>query len=90
MNIEPLDKRLEVFGARVFRVDGHYPEALAAPAELEPDGQPLVVLAMTNPVCGIELLGERAPKLHYLRFKSDEERQAYQELYDRMRGTVQN
>lgn len=90
MTIEPLDQRLEAFGARVFRVNGHDPEALAAPAALEPDGRPLVVLAMTNPVCGIELMSERAPKLHYLRFKSDEERQAYQRLYDGMRRTVQN
>lgn len=84
MDIEPLDKRLEAFGARVFRVDGHDPEALAAPAALEPDGRPLVVLAMTNPVCGVELLGERAPKLHYLRFSSEQERQAYQILYDQL------
>ena len=84
MQIEPLDQRLAAFGQRVFRVNGHDPEALAAPAELAPDGRPLVVLAMTNPVCGVDLMNERAPKLHYLRFKSDQERQAYQELYDIM------
>ncbi|MGE5417823.1 MAG: transketolase [Acidobacteriota bacterium] len=77
MNIEPLDQRLEAFGARVFKVDGHDIEALAAPAGLEPNGQPLVVLAYTNSCQGIELLSSRAPKLHYLRFDNDAERQKY-------------
>ncbi|MGE5404540.1 MAG: transketolase [Candidatus Saccharibacteria bacterium] len=78
MNIEPLDQRLEAFGARVFKVDGHDIEALVAPAELKPDGRPLVALAYTNPCQGMELLGSRAPKLHYLRFDNDTERQKYE------------
>jgi hypothetical protein len=32
----------------------------------------------------MELLRRRAPKLHYVRFKSDEERQAYEEALARM------
>jgi len=78
MPIEPLKARLEAFGARVFQVDGHDPEALAAPAALEPDGRPLVVLAYTDPCRGLDLLRRNAPKLHYLRFKSPEERQLYE------------
>lgn len=89
MTIEPLDQRLEAFGQRVFRVNGHDPEALAAPAALAPDGRPLVVLAMTNPVCGIDLMSERAPKLHYLRFTSEEERRAYQKHFNRMSQNYQ-
>jgi transketolase len=85
MVIEPLKSRLEAFGARVFEVDGHDPVALAAPAALAPDGRPLVVLARTNPVCGVELLSERAPKLHYLRFTSEDERRAYQTFYERLK-----
>ncbi len=77
MNIEPLKDRLEAFGARVFEVDGHDVEALARPAELEPDGRPLVVIARTNPCCGVDLLEERRPRLHYVRFKSEEEREQY-------------
>ncbi|WP_374712504.1 transketolase [Symbiobacterium terraclitae] len=77
MPIEPLKARLEAFGARVFQVDGHDPDALAAPAALQPDGQPLVVLAYTDPCKGLELLRRNAPKLHYLRFKSQEERELY-------------
>lgn len=81
MNIEPIADRLRSFGARVVEVDGHDPEALAAPADLAPDGRPLVVLARTNPCCGVDLLAERAPNLHYVRFKSPEERARYQDTY---------
>ncbi len=77
MNIDPAAGRLVAFGARVVEVDGHDPEALAAPAALEPDGRPLVVLARTDPCRGLELLRTRAPKLHYLRFTSDTERAQY-------------
>jgi transketolase len=85
MHIEPLCSRLETFGARAIEVDGHDIEALAAPAELTPDGRPLFVLARTTPWYGMDILQERAPKLHYVRFTSDEERQRYQALFDQMR-----
>lgn len=77
MNIEPLDQRLEAFGCRVFCVDGHDPESLARPADLSPDGRPLVVLAATDPCRGLERLRRNAPKFHYLRFKSEDERSEY-------------
>lgn len=84
MNIEPLQGRLEAFGARVVPVDGHDPEQLAAPAELTPDGRPLFVLAYTNPCQGMPLLEQRRPKLHYVRFKSDAERAEYQAMLRQM------
>ncbi len=77
MNIEPLAARLEAFGARPVAVDGQDIEALAAPAELAPDGRPLFILAYTNPCAGMPLLESRRPKLHYLRFKDANERQQY-------------
>lgn len=77
MRIEPLKSRLEAFGARVFQVDGHDLDALAAPAALAPDGRPLVVLAYTNPCAGMPILESRRPKLHYVRFKSADERRAF-------------
>lgn len=86
MNIEPLDMKLEAFGARVVKVDGHDVEALAAPAELAPDGRPLVVLAYTNPAQGIPILEERRPKLHYVRFKSEDERNRYRAALADMLG----
>jgi transketolase len=86
LNIEPLKAKLEAFGARVFQVNGHDVKALAAPAELAPNGKPLVVLAYTNPCQGIELLEARAPRLHYLRFTSKEERQPYESVLLQMQG----
>jgi len=77
MEVDPAADRLAAFGARVIEVDGHDPAALAAPAALEPDGRPVVVLAGTDPCRGLDLLRSRAPKLHYLRFTSDEERARY-------------
>lgn len=82
MNIDPLDKRLKAFGARVSMVDGHDIEALVKPARLKPNGKPLVVLAYTDPCRGLECLRTRAPRLHYLRFNSEEERQQYAAVLD--------
>ena len=82
LNIEPLTQRLEAFGARVFKVDGHDLDALAAPVHLEPDGRPLVILAYTNACHNIPLLEQRRPKLHYVRFKSETERQEYADLLE--------
>jgi transketolase len=77
MKIEPLQAKLEAFGVRVIKVPGNDIEALAAPAELSPDGRPLFVLAYTNTSEGIEILNERKPKLHYVRFKDESERERY-------------
>jgi transketolase len=90
MNIEPLAGKLEAFGARVFEVSGHDVDALAAPAELTPNGRPLVVLAKTDPCRGLDLLRARAPKLHYLRFTSPEEHQAYKQAYQSMQADKVN
>ncbi len=78
MNIEPLARKLEAFGMRVFQVNGQDVQALAAPAELAPNGQPLFVLAYTDPCAGLDILRARAPKLHYIRFKDAAERQLFQ------------
>jgi len=78
MNVEPLAARLESFGACVREVPGHDVHALAAAAEEPPGDRPLFVLARTDPCRGIELLRERAPKLHYVRFEGDEERARYE------------
>jgi transketolase len=80
MNIEPLQQKLEAFGARVFKVDAHDVDALAHPATLAPDGRPLVVLAYSDPCRGFPILEERRPKLHYVRFNDSEEKARYQSL----------
>jgi len=86
MTIEPLAERLRAFGADVHEVDGHDPDALAAPASGFGGGdRPLAVIARTDPCRGIELMRERTPKLHDVRFKSDDELRAYQDLLAAMR-----
>ncbi len=84
MRIEPLLNRLEAFGARVLRVDGHDVNALRAPSDSSADGRPLVVLAYTNPCQGLELLETRRPKLHYVRFQNEEERRQYSAALESM------
>ena len=86
MLTQPLADRLNSFGARVCQVDGHDVEALAAPADTEPNGQPLVILAVTDPCRGVEPLRARTPRLHYLRFKDERERGPYEELLARMKA----
>ncbi len=89
MNIEPLQDRLEAFGARVVPVDGHDVTALAAPASLPIDEKPLFVLAYTNPSQGIPLLDERKPTVHFVRFKSETERQRYRAYLKTMQSEAE-
>lgn len=84
MNIEPIDKKLEAFGARVVKVDGHDIEALANAAEAKKDGKPLFVLCYTNTSEGFPLLDQRKPHLHYVRFKTEAEKQEFKEIYQSM------
>jgi transketolase len=86
MDIEPLDKRLESFGARVFRVNGHDIKRLAEVGSLTPDGRPLVVLCDTDACRGIDVLKTRAPKMHYVRFTSEEEKSRYVSAYAELCG----
>lgn len=88
MDIEPLDKRLEAFGARVFRVNGHDIKRLAELGELSPDGRPLVVLCDTDAARGLEVLKTRAPKMHYVRFTSSEEKDRYAAALAELTGTT--
>ncbi len=84
MNMGDLQKKLEAFRMRVYTVDGHDIAALAAPAEMPDYGRPLVVLSKTDPTHGLPRLKERAPKLHYLRFTSDEEQAMYEKDFKEM------
>ncbi|MDR3333621.1 MAG: transketolase [Treponema sp.] len=84
LDIGDLRKKLEAFGCRAVTVDGHDVAALAKPAGEARDGRPLFVLAKTDPARGVELFRERAPKLHYLRFTTDEEFLRYKQDYERL------
>ncbi len=86
MDIEPLDKRLEAFGCRVFRVNGHDIRRLAEAGSVTPDGRPVVVLCDTDAARGIDVLKSRAPKMHYVRFTSHAEKDRYMAAYEEMCG----
>lgn len=81
MNIEPLDRRLEGFGARVITVNSHKPAEIEAASWYKADGKPLVVLCVSNPCHQIDILEKRRPKLHYVRFLNEEEREEYKQYY---------
>ncbi len=87
MDIEPLDKRLESFGCRVFRVNGHdITSVLLTPDKSTPDGRPVVVLCDTDAARGLDILKTRAPKMHYVRFTSQQEKDQYAAAYEKMCG----
>ncbi len=72
MNIEPIDARIEGFGATCVKVDGHNTEELIKASFTPTEGQPLFVLCYTNPSQGIPELDYRKPKLHFVRFRDHE------------------
>ncbi len=82
--VEPLADRLRSFGAVPVEVDGHDVEALVAAALTVHTGKPLVLIARTDPCHGIDALRTRGPKLHYVRFKDDEERAIYRSILEGM------
>lgn len=87
MNIEPIDKRLEAFGANVHKVYGHDLEALLKPSiDTKSDGRPTVVLASTNPFEGLPLLKNNAPKYHYVRMKTEQEKSLYINELNKMKS----
>ena len=82
MKMDPFHDRLTAFGAKVYQVDGHDLDMLVQPAFQDREGKPIIVLAKTNPWQDMELLKSRYPKLHYVRFTSDEEKAQYAEALD--------
>lgn len=78
-----LGRRIRAFGVDAVEVDGHDLDELDKVMSAD-TGRPLFVLALTDPVRGLPLFGERAPLLHYLRFTSEEERAKYQSVYEEM------
>jgi transketolase len=79
MGVEPVAERLEAFGMDIHEVDGHDPQALCEACGHVGGGRPLFVLAHTRPCQGIPLLERRLPKVHYLRFQDEPEKEALRE-----------
>lgn len=80
MTIEPLLARIRAFGCQARSVDGHDLDSLVRSAARRRNDAPLFVIARTDPCRGVDLLRRNAPKLHYLRFKSLEEKRLYEAL----------
>ena len=86
LDLGDLASRIASFGATVRSVDGHDLDALrAAAASFEP-GRALFVLANTSPFQGMPYLERRFPRLHYVRFKSAQEKQDMQAAIARELG----
>ncbi|MGH1464756.1 MAG: transketolase [Cognatishimia sp.] len=62
------------FGAACIEIDGHDVNAMRDAVQEKHDGKPLIILARTNPFHSMSILEERFPRLHYVRFKSEDER----------------
>lgn len=75
LDLGDLPGRIAAFGATCRSVDGHDLDALRAAADSAEPGKPLVILANTSPFQGMAYLKKRFPRLHYVRFKTKEERE---------------
>ncbi|MDM8559002.1 1-deoxy-D-xylulose-5-phosphate synthase N-terminal domain-containing protein [Candidatus Parabeggiatoa sp. HSG14] len=67
--------KLTAFGANVIELDGHDIEAVQKAGETYPENGALVILAKTNLCQGMDYLERRLPRLHYVRFQSQQEAQ---------------
>jgi transketolase len=67
-------------------LDAHDPAALLAAAQRPHAHKPQVILGRSDPCHGLPVLRERAPKLHYVRFRDEAERQRYADALAAMGG----
>lgn len=77
MSVGDISSKLRQFGVAAVDVDAHDVAALRAAARQPHPGRPLVIVAHSDPAKGMEPLRDRFPRLHYVRFKSEDERQKY-------------
>ncbi len=74
MEVRDIATKMRAFGAVVVEIDGHDIEAMRQAKQEAHEGQPLIILARTSPYQGMDFLKKRFPRLHYVRFKSEDER----------------
>lgn len=75
LDLGDLAGRVASFGVSCRSVDGHDLDQLRAAVESAEPGKALVILANTSPFQGMPFLQKRFPRLHYVRFKSKDERE---------------
>jgi deoxyxylulose-5-phosphate synthase len=74
MEVRDIAAKFRAFGAVCVEIDAHDLDAMRQ-AKAEPhEGQPLIILARSSPTKGMSFLQKRFPRLHYVRFKSEDER----------------
>ncbi|MDE1991152.1 MAG: transketolase [Rhizobiaceae bacterium] len=78
LDLGDLPARVLSFGAACRSIDGHDLDAFRNATESAEVGKPLIILANTSPFEGMPFLKKRFPRLHYVRFKSAEERHEMQ------------
>lgn len=74
MSVGNIARKLEDFGAVVVEIDGHDIEAMRRAVETPHPCHPLIILAHSSPFRGMRFLERRFPRLHYVRFNSEDER----------------
>lgn len=74
MEVGDIRRKFIEFGATCVEIDGHDIQAMRDAAKEPHDGKPLIILARTSPYETMPILEERFPRLHYVRFKSEDER----------------
>ncbi|MEM0949188.1 MAG: transketolase [Pseudomonadota bacterium] len=74
MDVGDIRTKFLNFGAACVEIDGHDIAAMRQAAAEPHAGKPLIILARTSPFQTMPILEERFPRLHYVRFKSDDER----------------
>ena len=74
MEVGDIRSKFENFGAVCVEVDAHDLDALRDAKATSHEGKPLIILARSSPTKGMGFLQTRFPRLHYVRFKSEEER----------------
>lgn len=74
MSVRDIAAKLRSFGAIAVEIDAHDINAMRQAAKEPHEGRPLIILAHSSPTKGMSFLQRRFPHLHYVRFKSLEER----------------
>ncbi|WP_284164491.1 transketolase [Frigidibacter sp. SD6-1] len=74
MEVGDIAAKFRCFGAACAEIDGHDLTAMRDAVREPHEGRPLIILARTSPFHAMSALQERFPRLHYVRFKSEEER----------------
>jgi transketolase len=74
MEVGDIAAKFRCFGATCLEIDGHDLSAMRDAVREPHEGRPLIILARTSPFHAMSALRERFPRLHYVRFKSEDER----------------